>query len=108
MYKSSLDHTPTHSRGRSRCKITQVNGNRNPYHLISEDGGAVYGWVRPVDVAAISGGTTPSTPAKKSAEEIAREVIAGKWGNGADRVNRLTAAGYDAKAVQAVVNRLIK
>jgi len=44
---------------------------------------------------------------KKSVDEIAREVIAGKWGNGQDRVNRLTAAGYDYNAVQAKVNSLL-
>nr|DAK91591.1 MAG TPA: peptidoglycan hydrolase [Caudoviricetes sp.] len=48
------------------------------------------------------------TTAKKSVTEIAKEVIAGKWGNGDDRVKRLTAAGYDAKAVQKEVNRLLK
>ena len=35
---------------------------------------------------------------------IAQEVIAGKWGNGDDRKNRLTAAGYDYNAVQKAVN----
>ena len=35
-----------------------------------------------------------TTPAKKSTDEIAREVIAGSWGNGDDRKSRLTAAGY--------------
>ena len=46
--------------------------------------------------------------AGKTADEIAREVIAGKWGNGAERKTRLTAAGYDAAAVQARVNALLK
>ena len=58
----------------------------------------------------LSGGSAPSQPAKpaqKTVEQIAREVIAGKWGNGADRKNRLTAAGYDAKAVQDKVNELL-
>lgn len=32
--------------------------------------------------------------------------MAGKWGNGQDRKNRLTAAGYNYDAVQAEVNRL--
>lgn len=50
---------------------------------------------------------TPKTTAKKSVSEIAREVIAGKWGNGNDRKNRLTAAGYDYAAVQAEVNRIL-
>ena len=34
----------------------------------------------------------------------AKEVIAGKWGNGDDRKNRLVAAGYDYNAVQRAVN----
>ena len=48
--------------------------------------------------------TTPS----KSINEVAKEVINGKWGNGSDRTNRLAAAGYDAKAVQNEVNRILK
>lgn len=43
---------------------------------------------------------------KKSVEEIAKEVLSGKWGNGADRQNRLKAAGYNYSEVQAAVNRL--
>ena len=49
----------------------------------------------------------PAKPAKKTVEEIAREVIAGKWGNGTDRKNRLTAAGYDPQAVQSKVNQML-
>lgn len=45
---------------------------------------------------------------EKSLDEIAREVIRGDWGNGAERVQRLTAAGYDAGAVQGRVNALLK
>ena len=40
--------------------------------------------------------------------DIAKEVISGKWGNGEDRKQRLTAAGYDYNAVQSIVNSLIK
>lgn len=43
----------------------------------------------------------------KSIEEIAREVLQGKWGNGADRKARLEAAGYDYAEVQAKVNTLV-
>jgi len=46
--------------------------------------------------------------ARKTVAQLAVEVIAGKWGNGAERVKRLTAAGYDAKAVQAEVTRRMK
>lgn len=49
-------------------------------------------------------GTTK--PARKSINEIAHEVIAGKWGNGVDRIERLTRAGYNANTVQKEVNRL--
>lgn len=46
---------------------------------------------------------TPA-PATKSVDELAKEVIAGKWGNGTERKERLTAAGYDYGAVQKRVN----
>lgn len=56
--------------------------------------------------AGKSGGSTPApAPKKKSNEEIADEVIAGKWGNGQDRKNRLIAAGYDYQAIQDIVNK---
>ena len=55
--------------------------------------------------ALLSGGSkTPS----KSVTEIAREVIAGKWGNGSERRRRVQAAGYNYAAVQSEVNRLLK
>jgi GH25 family lysozyme M1 (1,4-beta-N-acetylmuramidase)/LysM repeat protein len=47
------------------------------------------------------------TPSGKSVDDIAREVIAGQWGNGADRKARLAAAGYDYAAVQARVNAIL-
>lgn len=47
-------------------------------------------------------------PAKKSVDEVAREVIQGKWGNGSERKNRLTAAGYNYNEVQKRVNKLLK
>ena len=66
-------------------------------------------------VLKVGGTTTKPTPAPKpvaptrpkllSATAIRDEVIAGKWGSGQDRINRLTKAGYDAKKVQADVNK---
>ena len=50
-------------------------------------------------------GKTPSTPSKKSNEEIANEVINGNWGNGEERKRRLTEAGYDYATVQGIVNQ---
>lgn len=54
-----------------------------------------------------SGTAVKETP-KKTVDELAREVIRGDWGNGAERKNRLTAAGYDYSAVQKRVNELLK
>ena len=51
-----------------------------------------------------SGNAAPAPT--KSVDEIAKEVLEGKWGNGADRQNRLTAAGYNYSQVQAKVNEL--
>jgi N-acetylmuramoyl-L-alanine amidase CwlA len=46
--------------------------------------------------------------ATKSVEEIAKEVIDGKWGNGTERKEKLTAAGYDYSTIQKKVNELLK
>lgn len=52
--------------------------------------------------------STPAASAKKSVDEIAKEVIAGKWGDNPERKNKLKAAGYDYDAVQKRVNELSK
>lgn len=46
----------------------------------------------------------PKPSQNKTNDELANEVIAGKWGNGADRKTRLTNAGYDFSAIQDIVN----
>ena len=51
------------------------------------------------------GSSSTTTPVKKSNEEIASEVIAGKWGNGAERQKLLSQAGYDYSAIQGIVNK---
>lgn len=59
-------------------------------------------------ISTVGGGTVVATaPTLKSVEEVAREVIQGKWGNGNDRKKALTEAGYDYAAVQAKVNALL-
>lgn len=52
------------------------------------------------------GGNT--TPAKKTDEQIAKEVINGKWGTGKDRTDALSKAGYNAGSIQAKVNEILK
>ena len=52
-------------------------------------------------------GSAVTTTSKKSIDTIAREVIRGDWGNGAEREKKLKAAGYDYAAVQKRVNELL-
>lgn len=48
-------------------------------------------------------------PARKTVDQIAREIINGQgnWGNNPQRAERLRAAGYDPAAVQRRVNQLL-
>ena len=55
-------------------------------------------------------GTPVAASAKKSIDEIAREIVLGKWGNGSDRKNRLIKAGYtqdEITQIQKKVNELL-
>lgn len=56
--------------------------------------------------SCVTGGSTPASV--KNVEEVAREVIAGKWGNNPARKKDLEAAGYNYAKVQAMVNKLLK
>ena len=44
---------------------------------------------------------------KKSTDTIAKEVIAGEWGNGNDRKKKLEAAGYNYNTIQNRVNEML-
>lgn len=72
-----------------------------------ESAGYSYNAVQAKVNEILSGNSKPVTPSK-SIDTIAREVIRGEWGNGQDRKNRLTAAGYNYSAVQKRVNELLK
>ena len=85
--------------------ITVIEGNKSEnvgYRNMTVDGKYIRGYCLP-DYAS----KATKTP-KKSVEEVAKEVIAGKWGNGTTRKTKLESAGYDYKAVQAKVNELSK
>lgn len=60
------------------------------------------------DLSRYSRGNTPVKPQSKPIDQIANEVIAGQWGDGADRKKRLTDAGYDYNTVQNAVNAKLK
>lgn len=52
--------------------------------------------------------TVTSATNLKSNEEIVKEVIQGKWGNGNARKSKLTKAGYDYETIRAMVNKELK
>ena len=43
-----------------------------------------------------------------SITEIAKEVVAGKWGNGSERKAKLEKAGYNYGDIQKIVNNLLR
>lgn len=51
--------------------------------------------------------SAPKQEANKSVDTIAREVIAGKWGSGAERKKALEAKGYNYTTVQNRVNEIL-
>ena len=91
----------------SGSNITVIEGNKGEAvarRVIPVGWGYIRGYAAPkYDAATVT--PVPST-AEKGVEEVAKEVLAGKWGNGEERRNRLKAAGYDYAAVQAKVNQL--
>ena len=90
-------------------KLTVIEGNKNDAvgrRALAVNGRYLRGYGVPKYDAESAG--SAQTTATKSVAEVAREVIAGKWGNGEERKSRLTAAGYDYQAVQKQVNALLK
>lgn len=49
-----------------------------------------------------------STPVLKSDEEIIKEVMEGKWGNGEERKKNLQNSGYDYTRIQSKINELYR
>nr|DAT74192.1 MAG TPA: hypothetical protein [Caudoviricetes sp.] len=86
--------------------ITVIEGNKSDAvgRRTLQVGGK---YIRGYGVPKYNTGAATPTPAK-TVDELAQEVLDGKWGNGSDRKERLTAAGYDYSAVQAKVNALVK
>ena len=72
--------------------------------------GKVNGISGNVDMNELIGKVTEEQPHKKTNAEIAREVIDDMWGTDKTkptREQRLTAAGYDYNAIQALVNKMM-
>lgn len=93
--------------------IRVIEGNMSNtvgYRNLAVNGRYIRGFITPKfsTKATSSGSGSAGTSGKKSVSEIAKEVIAGKWGNGDARKSAIKAAGYDYDAVQAEVNKQLK
>lgn len=78
------------------------------YHQYSSKG-HVEGIVGYVDMNYYYGESEQEeAPLVKTIDDIAKEVLSGKWGNGEFRKNALKAAGWDYAAVQKRVNALLQ
>lgn len=64
------------------------------------DSGIINGIKGKVDISDFE----PVKVKKKTNNEIADEVIEGKWGTGDERIRKLAAAGYDYSIIQKMVN----
>ena len=76
----------------SSGRVDGINGNVDMNEMVKD---IIQRYNKPVD-------PQPT----KSVDELAKEVLEGKWGNGQERKDRLTEAGYDYNAVQNRVNEL--
>ena len=72
--------------------VSGISGNCDMNYLYNED---------------IIKESETDTSDKKTMDELAEEVIDGKWGDGEDRKTKLEKAGYDYDAVQDRVNEIL-
>lgn len=56
----------------------------------------------------LRGFAVPHYALQNNLEKIVNEVIAGKWGNGKERKEKLTKAGYDYETIRQLVNKKLK
>lgn len=92
-------------------KITVIEGNCSNQvkrRVIPVNGRYIRGFITPKYDEVATTTTTTNNKGKKTIEQLAKEVIAGKWGTGTDRKQALEKAGHDYSKVQAKVNQLLK
>lgn len=76
--------------------------NYNAWQYTSK--GKIDGIIGSVDISDFK----PVKAAGKSDDEVAEEVLAGKYGDGEERKKALEAAGYNYKVIQSLVNEKLK
>lgn len=84
--------------GTTYQKLATYNGISNPNLIVVG---------QKIRIPGATGSTDANGTPKKTTDEVAREVIDGKWGNGDARKTALTEAGYNFSEVQGRVNILV-
>lgn len=98
------------SLGAGAVRSIDINGRVGTVNLgwFERNWGMRYlGWSETMSGLYIPKPAVSLAPTKKSPQQIAREVIAGKWGTGEDRIRRLRRAGYNPTLIQSIVNRML-
>lgn len=96
--------------GVSNNTIKVIEGNKNNavgYRDLAVNGKYIRGYGLPNYASMATVEETKKPETTKSIADVAKEVKNGKWGNGAERKQRLEAAGYNYAEVQAAVNTLM-
>lgn len=96
--------------GVSNNTIKVIEGNKNNavgYRDLAVNGKYIRGYGLPNYESMATVEETKKPETTKSIADVAKEVKNGKWGNGAERKQRLEAAGYNYAEVQAAVNTLM-
>lgn len=98
LYVTAYDNEPAGRVHDKETTLTRICENSpHPYNTEGD-----LGWMDKDAVKKIG-----ETSNKKSNEEIAKECIRGDWGNGQERYDRLTEAGYDYDTIQNLVNEML-
>ena len=103
----------TNAKSEDSSELTEVLNTTNPDKIIEETISMLTKETEPIiiDENTIVIETTPiieeTKPALLTLDEIALEVIGGKWGSGDTRRNSLTAAGYNYDEVAQRVNEIM-
>lgn len=103
--KGSPDHVGIVAKVTS-TQITVVEGNMGAQSVVGYRTLKINGkYIRGYGIPDYASKATPVEA--KTVEQLAQEVLDGKWGIGSDRKERLEAAGHDYHAVQRAVNALL-
>lgn len=73
VYVSSDAKKAAAKRGRSTCKVTNINNKSwavHKYHLISTDGKKVYGWVNESDIEGVSSASKTAATTKSGTQQV--------------------------------------